>query len=69
MKSIFNVLVIFFLSVTFILGQVAVPNDWYYGNPGEGFNGISMKKAYGEFLKDKKNKDCCSSSDRLRYRH
>ncbi|MBL0098991.1 MAG: S8 family peptidase [Saprospiraceae bacterium] len=56
MKSIFNVLVIFFLSVTFILGQVAVPNDWYYGNPGEGFNGISMKKAYGEFLKDKKTK-------------
>ena len=56
MKSIFNVLVIFFLSVTFILGQVAVPNDWYYGNTGEGFNGISMKKAYGEFLKNKKTK-------------
>ena len=30
-----------------------VPNDWYYGNPGEGYNGISMNKAYAEFLKGK----------------
>lgn len=54
MSSFFNVLVIFFLSVTFAFTQTTVPNDWYYGNPGEGYNGISMKKAYSEFLKDKK---------------
>ncbi len=56
MKTYFNVLVIFFLAVTLVLGQTSAPNDWYYGNPGEGFNGISMRKAYSEFLKDKKTK-------------
>jgi subtilisin family serine protease len=56
MKNIFNVLVIFSISFSFALGQAAIPNDWYYGNPGEGYNGISMKKAYSEFLKDKKTK-------------
>lgn len=37
-------------------GQMQVPNDWYYGSPGEGYNGISMRKAYSDFLKDKKTK-------------
>ncbi|KXK36966.1 MAG: hypothetical protein UZ09_BCD002002308 [Bacteroidetes bacterium OLB9] len=49
MNKIFNVLVLFLLSVTFIFAQSPIPNDWYYGNPGEGYNGISMNKAYAEF--------------------
>lgn len=56
MKIYFNVLTFFFLSVSVILGQGTIPNDWYYGNPGEGYNGISMRKAYTDFLKDKKTK-------------
>ncbi len=56
MKTYFNVLVIFFLSFTALIGQTTVPNDWYYGNPGEGYTGISMRKAYNEFLKNKKTK-------------
>ncbi|MBK9736275.1 MAG: S8 family peptidase [Saprospiraceae bacterium] len=56
MKIYFNVLSFFFLSISVILAQGTVPNDWYYGNPGEGYNGISMRKAYSEFLKDKKTK-------------
>ncbi|MBC7885969.1 MAG: S8 family peptidase [Saprospiraceae bacterium] len=56
MKNIFNVLVIFFLSFTILIGQSATPNDWYYGSPGEGYNGISMRKAYADFLKDKKTR-------------
>lgn len=56
MKTYFNVLVIFFLSFTTLVSQTAVPNDWYYGNPGEGFTGISMRKAYNEFLKNKKTR-------------
>jgi len=39
-----------------LIGQTTVPNDWYYGNPGEGYTGISMRKAYNEFLKNKKTK-------------
>lgn len=54
MSKYFNVLVLFFVSVMCVVGQVSTPNDWYYGNPGEGYNGISMRKAYNEFLKDKK---------------
>lgn len=53
MNKIFNVLVLFLLSVTFVFAQGPIPNDWYYGNPGEGYNGISMNKAYAEFLKGK----------------
>jgi len=56
MSRFFNVLVIFLVTVTIITGQNQTPNDWYYGSPGEGFNGISMRKAYSEFLKDKKTK-------------
>lgn len=56
MKTFFNVLTVFFLSVTLASSQLQVPNDWYYGSPGEGFNGISMRKAYSDFLKDKKTK-------------
>jgi subtilisin family serine protease len=56
MKTYFNVLVIFFLSFTTLVSQTAVPNDWYYGNPGEGYTGISMRKAYNEFLKNKKTR-------------
>jgi subtilisin family serine protease len=56
MKSIFNIFMFFSFFVTSVLAQTAVPNDWYYGNPGEGFNGISMKKAYAEFLKGKQTK-------------
>ncbi len=56
MKTYFNVLVIFFLSITALVSQTAVPNDWYYGSPGEGYTGISMRKAYNEFLKNKKTK-------------
>jgi cell wall-associated protease len=56
MNRFFNVLVVFFVIITFVTAQNPTPNDWYYGNPGEGFNGISMRKAYQEFLKDKKTK-------------
>jgi cell wall-associated protease len=48
---------IFLLSLVFFsfssLFAQNVPNDWYYGNPGEGYNGISMNKAYAEILKGK----------------
>ena len=54
MTKYFNVLLVFFVTVTFLSAQTPTPNDWYYGNPGEGFNGISMHKAYNEFLKNKK---------------
>lgn len=56
MNRFFNVLVVFLVGITFLTAQNPTPNDWYYGNPGEGFNGISMRKAYQEFLKDKKTK-------------
>jgi subtilisin family serine protease len=56
MRRYFNVLVVFFLGIALMSAQNQTPNDWYYGNPGEGFNGISMQKAYQEFLKDKKTK-------------
>ncbi len=56
MKIFFNALTIFLLTFTMLTGQTNVPNDWYYGNPGEGFNGISMNKAYSEFLKGKETK-------------
>ena len=56
MKIFFNALTFFLLSFTLLTGQTDVPNDWYYGNPGEGFNGISMNKAYSEFLKGKETK-------------
>ena len=56
MTKYFNVLLVFFLTVTFLSAQTPTPNDWYYGNPGEGFNGISMHKAYNEFLKNKKTR-------------
>jgi cell wall-associated protease len=56
MNRFFNVLVVFFVGFTILSAQTPTPNDWYYGNPGEGYNGISMQKAYQEFLKDKKTK-------------
>lgn len=56
MRTYFNVLIIFCLSVTGIISQNPVPYDWYYGNPGDGFTGISMKQAYNEYLKNKATK-------------
>jgi subtilisin family serine protease len=53
MNRYLNVLILFIVLVTVINAQSPTPNDWYYGNPGEGFNGISMRKAYAEFLKGK----------------
>ena len=56
MKTFFNVLIV--LLVFFVNGfsQMQVPNDWYYGSPGEGYNGISMRKAYSEILRGKQTK-------------
>ncbi len=56
MTKFFNLLIAFFVCFTFAYGQTPTPHDWYYGNPGEGFNGISMYKAYAEFLKGKPTK-------------
>lgn len=56
MKTFFNVLTFILFSLAMGYGQMQVPNDWYYGSPGEGYNGISMRKAYSDFLKDKKTK-------------
>jgi cell wall-associated protease len=56
MNRFFNVLVLFIVSVTVMCAQSPTPNDWYYGSPGEGFNGISMRKAYSDFLKGKQTK-------------
>lgn len=56
MTNFFNLLITFFVCFTAMYGQTPTPNDWYYGNPGEGYNGISMNKAYAEFLKDKSTK-------------
>ncbi len=56
MNRFFNVLVLFIVTVTVLCAQSPTPNDWYYGSPGEGFNGISMRKAYAEFLKGKQTK-------------
>lgn len=56
MKNIFNVLFIFTVLVTVTFAQNTTPNDWYYGSPGEGFNGIAMKRAYAEILKGKQTK-------------
>jgi cell wall-associated protease len=53
MNRYFNVLILFIVVVTAVNAQSPTPNDWYYGNPGEGYNGISMRKAYAEFLKGK----------------
>jgi cell wall-associated protease len=39
-----------------MMAQTAVPNDWYYGNPGDGFRGIAMNKTYTDLLKGKKTK-------------
>lgn len=54
MNRILNVLLVFFIGLTMSFGQNIVPNDWYYGDPGDGYMGISMKKAYDEFLKGRK---------------
>lgn len=56
MKNYFNILVIIICTAVQSIAQSNVPNDWYFGNPGEGFNGISVRKAYSEFLKGKKTK-------------
>lgn len=56
MKNIFNVLLLFILCINLTIGQTTTPNDWYYGSPGEGFNGIGMKRAYAEILKGKQTK-------------
>jgi subtilisin family serine protease len=54
MRRVFSVLLFIASCITAGMAQVSVPNDWYYGNPGEGFNGISMRKAYAESLQGKK---------------
>lgn len=56
MKNYFNIFLVFFVIIINATSQNSVPNDWFFGNPGEGFNGIALKKAYGEFLKEKKTK-------------
>lgn len=53
MTKFFNLLIAFFVCFTYMNAQGPVPNDWYYGNPGEGYTGISMHKAYEEFIKGK----------------
>jgi cell wall-associated protease len=56
MMRVFSILIWISVCVTASTGQGTVPNDWYYGNPGEGFNGISMRKAYSNALQGKKTK-------------
>ena len=56
MTKFFNLLITFLVCFTTMYGQTPTPNDWYYGSPGEGYNGISLNKAYAEFLKDKPTK-------------
>ncbi len=56
MTKFFNLLIAFFVCLTSMYAQTPTPNDWYYGNPGEGFTGISMIKAYDEFIKNKPTK-------------
>lgn len=52
MKYFFNV--ILFLAYSFqSIGQTSVPKDWFFGSPGETYNGISIQKAYTEILKNK----------------
>lgn len=52
MRYLFNV--ILFLAYSFqSIGQTSVPTDWFFGNPGETYNGISVQKAYIEILKNK----------------
>lgn len=55
MRIYFNLFTFLLFSVITVSAQ-NVPTDWYYGNPGEGYNGISMNKAYAELLKDKKSR-------------
>lgn len=52
MKYFCNTLFVLLFSSLFVFAQ-PVPNDWYYGNPGNDFNGISMHKAYDEFINGK----------------
>jgi len=47
------VCLVFAASISF--GQ-NVPNDWYFGNPDDTYQGISVYKAYTDFIKDKKGK-------------
>jgi len=56
MKSVFYIFIISFLTIYQSIGQVSVPNDWYHGSPGQGYNGISLRKAYSDIIKDKKTK-------------
>jgi cell wall-associated protease len=56
MMRVFSILLWISVCITASTGQGTVPNDWYYGNPGEGFNGISMRKAYSNALQGKKTK-------------
>lgn len=56
MMRVFSMLLWASVCITASTGQGTVPNDWYYGNPGEGFNGISMRKAYSSILQGKKTK-------------
>ncbi|MGB4957945.1 MAG: S8 family serine peptidase [Saprospiraceae bacterium] len=56
MKIYFNIIFILVVFITTISAQSMIPNDWYFGSPSDGFNGISIHKAYSEFLKDKKTK-------------
>lgn len=52
MKYFINTFFVFIFSIGFLMAQPA-PNDWYYGDPGSEFNGISMLKAYNELINDK----------------
>jgi cell wall-associated protease len=56
MMRVLSILLWVSVCITVLTGQATVPNDWYYGNPGEGFNGISMRKAYSNTLQGKKTK-------------
>ncbi len=54
-KSLFLSAVCLLLAASLSFGQ-NVPNDWYFGNPDDTYQGISVYKAYNEFIKDKKGK-------------
>lgn len=55
MKVKFQFSLVFILISGFLSAQ-NVPNDWYYGNPGDEYMGISLNKAHNEWLKDKKSR-------------
>lgn len=50
MMAHFKALILFFISSGFLFGQGNLPNDWYYGESTPEHMGISMRKAYEDFL-------------------